>query len=215
MQFYLQSRSAFFWLGCRRSASGFIACLANRLTSRPCSPSCGIDISMSKPESRCSRPIGGHCGCKPLKFHSVEHSRKIVCFILPQAYLQDSVEHRRASALTVIDGPSPAFLSEVIGGGKRRPARPDIDHSHLLNLVRIRPHVGSYILGDDLRAIFMANSECRRILMSRRPLSGLDQIEHALVVVCSLYRIDHDAAAAGGSTCYWILHGATWAVAQH
>jgi hypothetical protein len=34
----------------------------NRLTVRPCSPSCGCDISMSKPESRCSLPVGRHCG---------------------------------------------------------------------------------------------------------------------------------------------------------
>jgi hypothetical protein len=44
MQFYLQSRSVFFWLGSRRSASGFSAYPVNRLTVRPCSPSCGFDI---------------------------------------------------------------------------------------------------------------------------------------------------------------------------
>ena len=85
----------------------------------------------------------GIAGCKSLKFHSTEHSRKIVCFIQPQAYLQDSVERRRASALTVINGPGPAFLSDVTGGGKRRPARPDIDYFHLLVPVRIFLHVGS------------------------------------------------------------------------
>jgi hypothetical protein len=74
---------------------------------------------------------------------SVHNSRKIVCFIQPQAYLQDSVERRRASALTVINGPGPAFLSDVTGGGKRRPARPDIDYFHLLVPVRIFLHVGS------------------------------------------------------------------------
>src|ERR1700730_8947326 len=116
MQFYLQSRSVFFWLGSRRSASGFSAYPVNRLTVRPCSPSSGFDISMSRPESRCSRPIGRHCGMQIVEVHSTEHSCKIVCFIQPQAYLQDSVERRRASALTVINGPGPAFLSEVIGG---------------------------------------------------------------------------------------------------
>jgi hypothetical protein len=45
--------------------------------------------------------------------------------------------------LTVINGPGPAFLADVIGGGKRRPARPDIDYFHLLVQVRIFLHVGS------------------------------------------------------------------------
>jgi hypothetical protein len=127
MQFYLQSRSVFFWLGSDRSASGFSAYPVNRLTARPCSPSCGFDTSMSKPESRLcqSRKVValvqsvGIAGGKSLKFHSTKRRRKIVCFIQPQAYLQDSVERCCASALTVINGPGPAFLSDVIGGGKQ------------------------------------------------------------------------------------------------
>jgi hypothetical protein len=52
--------------GSRRSASDFSAYPVNRLTVRPCSLSCGFDISMSKPESRCSRPIDRLCVPKTL-----------------------------------------------------------------------------------------------------------------------------------------------------
>ena len=61
----------------------------------------------------------------------------------------------------------------------------------------------------------LASAAESRVLISRRSSSGLDQIKHALVVACSLYRIDHDAAPIWGSNCYWTLHWATLAVVQY
>jgi len=67
---------------------------------------------VSIPERRCCRPIGRHC---VTQFHSIEHGCEIVCFIQAQTHLSEFVKAPPRIHLTVINGPSPAFLSEVVG----------------------------------------------------------------------------------------------------